>query len=345
MSLRSRICRRRSLAAPFAVVAVGCTLHGLPGVRSFHQNTLHVVRSRSYGVSHSTQFSRQQCTVSNLFFRAGDKDASPPPRRIPLQPGILDELKSPSVTFPFNVLFDDDSSLTIRFMIPEDLNDVIPLCIEEFGSGATAGLLDFPLLEPGRIPDWWDRIYFQPMIEMSLLAKMNANNRLQPKSNFNDPAVLVMCRQDNKDKALGGEKVIGLVELSLQAPEANKNPPPLPLPLWFKDLYCQLTNQRLEGWVTNLLIDPKCRGLGYSKIMMAATEGVATSWDRGFIYLHADADFQSGRVAQKLYEGLGYEVVTDDNPQYAWMNEGYNNPMASIRIIEGVALLCYSKKL
>jgi ribosomal protein S18 acetylase RimI-like enzyme len=338
MPLRSPLCRRRSLAAPVVVVA-GCTLRGIPGVDSFQQKDLGRPRSRC--ASNPMPFSnRQQCTVPNLFFRTtGDKDASPR-RRIPLQPKMLDELKSPSVTFPFNVLFEDDSSLTIRFMMPQDLNDVTPLCIEEFGTGPTAGFLDFPLLEPRRIPAWWDRIYFEPMIELSLRAKMNANLS-QPKSNFNDPALLVLCRQDKNSNS---ETVLGMVELSLQAPEANKNPPPLPIPLWFKELYCRLTNQRLEGWVTNLLIDPKYRGLGYAKIMMAATEGVARSWDRDVIYLHADADFKSGRVAQRLYEGLGYEVVTDNNPSYDWMSEGYN-PMSSIRMVEGVALLCYSKQL
>jgi GNAT superfamily N-acetyltransferase len=33
----------------------------------------------------------------------------------------------------------------------------------------------------------------------------------------------------------------------------------------------------MQGWVTNLLIDPKYRGFGYSKILMAATEGIARS--------------------------------------------------------------------
>jgi hypothetical protein len=135
-----------------------------------------------------------------------------------------------------------------------------------------------------------------------------------------------------------------MVELSLQAPEPDKNPPTLPVPLQIKKLYCQVTGQRLQGWVTNVLVDPKYRGLGYSKMLMAATEGVARSWGRDYIYLHADADFKTGKVSQGLYNGLGYQVVQDDNTQMGWMGNDFN-PFSGIRMIEGVPLLCFAKRL
>ena len=94
------------------------------------------------------------------------------------------------------------------------------------------------------------------------------------------------------------------------------------------------------------MIDPEYRGLGYSKIMMAATEGIARTWGRDFVCLHADADFRNGKIAQRLYEGLGYELVKDGDPQYSWMQRGGDfDPMSSVRMVEGVALLFYKKNL
>lgn len=124
-----------------------------------------------------------------------------------------------------------------------------------------------------------------------------------------------------------------MVEVSLQAPEADKNPPPFPFPLWYKALYGRLTGSRLQGWVTNLLIDPRYRGSGYSK---PATEGIAKSWGCHYIYLHSDADYRSGKTAQALYKRLGYEVVTDRGPEYAWMmgDATDSNPFSSIRMKE-----------
>ena len=53
-----------------------------------------------------------------------------------------------------------------------------------------------------------------------------------------------------------------------------------------------------------------------------------------FIYLQAHADYRSGKATQFLYKALGYEVVADDGAEYAWM----------IRMIEGVAMLCFNMK-
>jgi ribosomal protein S18 acetylase RimI-like enzyme len=257
----------------------------------------------------------------------------------------LKNLQSPTISIPFEVLFEEDpgqeDALTIRFMKPEDMKFVLPMCIAEFGSGPTARIADFPWQDLRKVSDWWDQLYFEPSIALALRVKMNANLH-QPMHDFEDSALLVLCRRQSKEDPT--EIVVGMVELSLQPPEVNRNPPSYPVPRWIKEEYCQLTGQTAQGWVTNLLIDPDYRGLGYSKILMAATEGIARAWGRDSIYLHADADIRGGRVPQALYEGLGYEVVTDDNPQYSWMGDGFN-PFSSIRMIEGVPLLCFCKRL
>merc|ERR1740117_1528571 len=107
------------------------------------------------------------------------------------------------------------------------------------------------------------------------------------------------------------ERIVGMVELSLQPPNADRNPPALPLPKWIKSELASLTQLgSLQGWVTNLLIDSSCRGLGYSKVLMAATEGIAKhAWDCNYLFLHADADVTSGKIPQSLYNNLGYDLV------------------------------------
>jgi ribosomal protein S18 acetylase RimI-like enzyme len=261
----------------------------------------------------------------------------------------LERLQSPKLSIPLFIEFEDDSNskvgekLSVRHMRPEDIQKVMPMCIEEFGQGSTMSLLDFPFYDYRKISHWWDRVYFEPTVSLSFRSKLNAN--LNPGPKAKDPTMLVLCR--SCESINSREDVIGIVEVSLQAPEADKNPPPFPVPLWFKALYCRLTGNRPVGWVGNLLIDPRYRGLGYSKILMAATEGIAMSWDCHYMYLHADADYRSGKTAQSLYKGLGYEVVTDRGPEYSWMtgNAADNNPFSSIRIIEGVPLLCFYKRL
>ena len=285
-----------------------------------------------------------------LFFRKANNN-NPAPRRRKVNTEALTGLQSSDLLLPYDIVFDDEEvedpgssneKLSIRFMQPDDIRFIMPLCIEEFGSGSTLTLPDFPFFDDwGRISNWWDRVYFEPSVTLSLLAKMNANLRNQGVAI--DPALMVLCRHMSpKEGEKEVEEVVGMVELSLQSPEPNRNPPPFPIPLWIKQLYCRLKGNRIQGWVTNLLVNPRFRGLGYAKLLMAATEGVAKSMGCDYIYLHVDADFRSGKIAQSLYRGIGYQVVTDPSPEYAWMSQ---NPFSSIRIIEGVPLLCLSKQL
>jgi GNAT superfamily N-acetyltransferase len=168
------------------------------------------------------------------------------------------------------------------------------------------------------------------------------------------------------------ERIVGMVELSLQPPNADRNPPALPLPKWIKSQLASLTQiGSLQGWVTNLLIDSSCRGLGYSKVLMAATEGIAKhAWDCNYLFLHADADVTSGKIPQSLYNNLGYDLVKGSTlksegsgngneqqqqqqqklsleDEFAWAAAAGQNleRFAAIRMVDDVALLCFSKKL
>jgi ribosomal protein S18 acetylase RimI-like enzyme len=281
-----------------------------------------------------------------LFFRATDADRRPRQKVVPPE-WVLQQLKSRDIAIPFTFPVDGNPktspTLTIRCMTKDDFDMIVPMCITEFGTGPTTSLAEFPWSDPTdrKLGDWWDRIYFEPMVTMALIAKLQGNRGRSLLPPFGDPTVLVLTRQE-KDKDNSPPVVVGMVELSKQAPESTKNPPAFPIPSWCKQLYCQLTGMQLEGWVTNLLIGKEHRGLGYSKILMAATEGIAKSWNVGSIYLHADADRKSGKVPQSLYEGLGYQVVVTDSPQFEWMGGDFNS---RIHIVEGVPLLFLRKRL
>jgi len=327
----------------------------------------------------------------NLFFRSADSSARVARRQRQIAPEALDTLKSPTVTFPFVVQFENvnhgdgdtdsdtdnnntychtengaleevDEEIIVRLMTPNDLEFLIPLCLEEFGNGNSNKSGGFPwTLNPKKIAAWWEQFCFEKLISFTLRLKMKTNQQLLQQqqllvnsSEINDPAMLVLSerrpskgKQGSNTAALEhGERVVGMVELSLQPPNFNRNPPAIPLPLKMKEtLALQTELGTLQGWITNLLIDPARRGLKYSKILMTATEGIAKGWGCQFIFLHADADIRSGKIPQRLYESLGYQVVTGhDKEEYAWAGTGLDH-FSSIRMVDGAALLCYSKRL
>ena len=311
----------------------------IPGIR-VKQSGSDQIFSRQ-GVPFHSYLHFESCR--RLFFRKTDVATSLPPRE-KVQPStqVMDELQSSQFSIPYSITLEDEleTTLTVRCMTREDFGEIVPMCIAEFGSGPTLSFTDFPLknISTRSVSRWWEQVWFEPMVIMALTAKISANEG-QVVPPFRDPAVLVLTRRDKMDPK---PVVVGMVELSLQVPEATKNPPPFPTPLWIKSLYSQMTNRKLEGWITNLLIGDDFRGLGYSKILMAATEGIAKSWNVNSIFLHADADSNSGKVPQALYEGIGYQVIKSEVAQFAWMGDSFDN---RVHIVEGVPLLYLYKTI
>jgi GNAT superfamily N-acetyltransferase len=304
---------------------------------------------------------------------------------------ILNELRSSGISFPKEVKLDssnaNDVSLSLRYMTTDDLKALVPMCIQEFGSeqlndiangnNRRRSLLPRWILDPKQIPDLWEGFSFEMLIYWTLRLKLmqgGNSGHSNPKEQPKDPVMLVLCEKRQSDQRNTGlslswaPRVVGMVELSLQPPDADRNPPALPLPLWVKATLAKETtlDGSLQGWVTNLLICDSCRGRGYSKILMAAAEGIAQhKWRCSSVYLHADADAQSGKVPQSLYEGLGYDLVIgstkkgkgdsndDDNnnenlsAKFGWMGVTGKEMerFTAIRMVDGVALLCYSKQL
>ena len=327
-----------------------------------------------------------------LFFNKRDEDGNiiktTKPRRARPTVETLDELRSPGVSFPREVGLDNDDDadvrLSLRHMTEDDLKTLVPMCIEEFGTDyqlkqlnaakrdrQRRSLLPRWIVNPKLIPNAWESFSFELLIYWTLRLKLmqGGNGGLRRRSSIpnpspHDPVMLVLCEQA-KRLSDDASRVVGMVELSLQPPDADRNPPALPLPLWVKAALARHTTMdgSLQGWVTNLLIGESCRGKGYSKILMAATEGIAQKWGCSSIYLHADADAISGRVPQRLYEGLGYEVVigstrkgSGDNsgvdgkddgfsPQWAGGSRREQARFMAIRVVDEVCLLCYRKRI
>ncbi|KAL3906842.1 MAG: hypothetical protein SGILL_009114 [Bacillariaceae sp.] len=233
-------------------------------------------------------------------------------------------------------------------MTPKDLPDLVPLCLNEYGDGTRANTNTFSWRNLQDISAWWEQFSFQKIVTWTLQLKMKANFRNDgDKQSVQDPAMLVLTRRLPQQTK---EQVVGMVELSLQPPDLNRNPPAIPLPFFVKENLAKRTTlgkaQGLQGWITNLLIDPDFRGQKFSKVLMAATEGIAKSWGCSYIFLHADADIRSGRIPQNLYESLGYKMVPSDagNEDYSWAGTGLDL-FSSIRIVDGVALVCFCREL
>jgi GNAT superfamily N-acetyltransferase len=221
-----------------------------------------------------------------------------------------------------------------------DLPSVVPMAVEEFGTGGPPLSIDevpWEKVTADNIQQYTDRILFGPLVSLALEMKI-----LRQQKTGLRPDYTILCLQED---GTDGE-IIGMVELSWQPPEAERNPPPVPLPFWAKLIWSRIRGlPNPDGWITNLLVSERHRGQGYSKVLMSAAEGLARSWGCTAIYLHVDADTVSGRVAQSLYRNLGYEPVMDDRAlqKYSWM--GPELASMGLFVVDGVPLLFLKKTL
>jgi len=284
----------------------------------------------------------------NLFFRS-KRPTTRGSWKIP--DAALDELSEATVTFPYHLSLEsrdgeqESKEVIIRTLELYDLPDVIPMCVKEFGSGPAITSIDqIPwddlMKDPSSRNDITDRILFAPLVETTLQMKIKRQQAGDDPSRPNvQPDDTILCVETDG-------KVVGIVDLSRQPPDPERNPPPVPLPMFIKNLLSTLRGlPSPDGWVSNLLVDESYRGQGYSKLLMKAVEGLARSWQCEAIYLHVDADSGSGRVPQELYRGLGYEPVIDKRSQrkYDWMGPELMN--LGLYVIDEVPLLFLKKNL
>lgn len=267
----------------------------------------------------------------------------------------LTQLSQRSVSFPFSIQLQyngpnqlvaptktslsefTSKRLLLRNLETTDLSIVVPMCVKEFGTPTTITGFPWKHLTKDTIQAWFDSVLFGPLIHMSL--EMKIQSQLHGEA-LQQPDDTILCLEENG-------KIVGIVELSIQPLDPERNPPPVPFPSWYKEAYSQSKNiPPPNGWVTNLLIANDCRGLGYSKVMMKAAEGLARSWGCTSVSLHVNADQSTGHIAQQLYKSLGYTPVvanTSNDIKYNWM--GPELLQMGLYMIDGVPLLFLRKDL
>lgn len=263
----------------------------------------------------------ERCSSLRIFFKSRDDSAGD-------SVALLEELASSEVKFPTyapEFLFKEvPESLCFRPLGTADVDEIVSMCMDEYSPDGK------DLSSTATTSKIVDAASLRILIEVTCKMKASRTNDI-PK----DHAILVATR---------GEDIVGMIEVSQQPPDPTRNPGAVPLPLWGK----RLTGggRELQGWVANLLIRPSFRRKGLGKFLVAAAEGVARSWGSKSIHLHCDADPTRGRVAQRLYLGLGYEPLAETNPKWAVEGEQGPNPVdSSVFVIDGVPLLYLKKQL
>lgn len=283
-------------------------------------------RHRAHGFNTTTARRRRGNPLStcHLFFRPTNVEKAYSSWRVPIN--TLNELTSTDL--PWRVELERKNSinlgaapiLTIRTIQHQDIEAIAEMCVNEYGSGPTSN---------NRIGDWIDRLDRE-----GLRILVDLTSRLKVAQPPRDHAIIIGSIDD---------KIVGMVEVSLQPVVPERNPPPYPIPLVLKQAFSAVTRNTLQGWITNLLIAPEYRGQGYAKALVVACESVAASWHCTSVHLHCDADETAGLVAQKLYTGMGYQplMMPCDN-RFSWMN---NAAASSVVVVQGVPLLYLRKDL
>jgi GNAT superfamily N-acetyltransferase len=295
----------------------------------------------------------------HLFFRTTKRD-----EWRGVSDSVLQDLSRAEVCFPYSIglKYDEneggaltsaqrtpadrkgDKILTIRLLESKDINTVTDICVNEYG--------DKPDLRAADVlsAEFWvnlaEFIALRPLVELSMRLKVsdNANSKDVP----SDHVVLVACLRSSTKETAPNEAIVGMVEISRQPVLPQRNPSPLPLPQALKQL---IFGDSLQGWITNMLVVPECRGRGYAKVLLAACDGVARRWNCRSISLHCDADPDAGRVAQQLYFKNGFQPLDGNSglqAEYSWIAPGGTGDasfQSSVFVIDDIPLLYLQKEL
>ena len=255
------------------------------------------------------------------------------------------------------------SRLLLRHLEVEDIKPILPEIVREFGA------YEIPTSSTGsklgdELATWIENFLFSFTVLVGLDQRVERRKKGYGEGSNVPPDHNVIClvevtpvnnnNNNGKDSTTPvsyTEQIVGIAELSWQPPDPTRNAPPFVLPYFAKDLISRLNNKDTEckvpkGYVSNVLTWKSRRGLGYSRVLMAALEGIARRWGCDDIRLHVDADEVSGKIARGLYWSLGYEAVPDrGNSQvgYEWMGPSMAN--RGLYLVEGVPLLYLRKSL
>jgi ribosomal protein S18 acetylase RimI-like enzyme len=220
--------------------------------------------------------------------------------------------------------------LHVRALRTGDIPSIAEMCVKEYGSSVSVSPFSF-IETSAEAGNWFDREGLRLLVDVT--------SRLKVQDAPKDHAILVSMISDGNDQFM-----VGMVEISRQPVIYERNPPPYAIPLFMKQAYASLTKSKLQGWITNLLVEPEYRGRGHAKVLVAACEAMAKSWRLDSIHLHCDSDELTGRVSQKLYMGLGYRPLPSDE-SFSWMRDFAGTASNSVFMVQGVPLLYLRKDL
>ena len=257
------------------------------------------------------------------------------------------------------------SKLLLRHLEVKDIKSILPEIVREFGA------YEVPTSTGSKLGDevatWIENFLFSFTVLVGLDQRVERRKKGYGNNSNVPPDHNVVCLvevtpvttsnnngNDSTTAVSYNEKIVGIAELSWQPPDPTRNAPPFVLPYFAKDLISRFitndngTNNRKvpKGYVSNVLTWKSRRGLGYSRVLMAALEGIARRWGCDDIRLHVDADELTGKVARGLYWSLGYEAVPDrgnNKVGYEWMGPSMAN--RGLYLVEGVPLLYLRKSL
>lgn len=258
------------------------------------------------------------------------------------------------------------SRLLLRHLEVEDIKPILPEILREFGAIETSSSTGSKLGD--EVATWIENFLFSFTVLVGLDQRVerrkkgygtSSNNNVPPDHNVICLVEVTPVTNDDATIISYTEQIVGIAELSWQPPDPTRNAPPFVLPYFVKVLISRFipnnggTSNRDDelkvpkGYVSNVLTWKNRRGLGYSRVLMAALEGIARRWGCDDIRLHVDADEVSGKVARGLYWSLGYEAVPDRGNNkvgnFDWMGPSMANQ--GLYLVEGVPLLYLRKSL
>ena len=294
----------------------------------------------------------------------------------PLQLPYTIHLTSPTHITNGNIIENKSASrLLLRHLEVEDIKLILPEILREFGAIETSSSSSTGSKLGDEAATWIENFLFSFTVLVGLDQRVERRKKGYSASANVPPDHNVICLVEvtpvtNKGDATTTtttstishtEQIVGIAELSWQPADPARNAPPFVLPYFVKDLISRFIPDNVgtsnnsdgdkltkvpRGYVSNVLTWKNRRGLGYSRVLMAALEGIARRWGCDDIRLHVDADEVSGKVARGLYWSIGYEAVPDRGNSkvgYDWMGPSMANQ--GLYLVEGVPLLYLRKSL
>jgi hypothetical protein len=322
------------------------------------------------------QFSRHRIPQEELYYLShgfgfssseGGDDSGSDPLKVPYS---IDLTTSPTHISVTNGNTENQASrLLIRHLEIEDIKPILPEIVREFGAIATttsSSSITTSSKLGDEIATWIENFLFSFTVLVGLDQRVERRKKGYDINKNLPPDHNVIClvevtpvtnENGNSETTYYTEQIVGIAELSWQPPNPTRNAPPFVLPYFVKTLISRFTpnsngekeadeSKLPKGYISNVLTWKTRRGLGYSRVLMAALEGIAVRWGCDDIRLHVDADEISGKVARALYWSIGYEAVPDKGNNklgYEWMGPSMANQ--GLYLVEGVPLLYLRKSL